>query len=315
MLEVEQLRKHGAVTIFLQEKYSEIMQKLEKQCEISAQKLSQAEEKMQKSENEIEINKCFLEAEALREELLKCLIQKSAIEKLLLRQAERLAAIKDKIDLEEENGSAKKYIKELSESQEEVSVNGLGLSESKNQLISYKSQLLLIKNGELDLSSQDNCEALKTLSFEELGELIYHYPTFVKNITEKILLSSKFRINLLKAVASYVFEEQKSKTLIEINNNMGQLLNFDYNIVSTFADYIDSVINLFKVKIKSYLQSKNPEQSEIISKKLICDESSNLLPKELIKKSADSNSTDSGSAGEDVDIDAEINAFLSNLVN
>ena len=229
-------------------------------------KLSQAEEKMQKSENEIEINKCFLEAETLREELLKCLIQKSAIEKLLLRQAERLAAIKDKIDLEDENGSAKKYIKELSESQEDVSVNGLGLSENKNQLISYKSQLLLIKNGELDLSSQDNCEALKTLSFEEFGELIYHYPTFVKNITEKMLLSSKFRINLLKAVASYVFEEQKSKTLIEINNNMGQLLNFDYNIVSTFADYIDSVINLFKVKIKSYLQSKNPEQSEIISK-------------------------------------------------
>lgn len=311
MSEVQELKNHAMATKALKQKLSNINQSLNKQSEETAQMLAQLEERMQLSENETEINKCFSNSSNLREELLTILKRKETILKLLDRQQDRLDKISFEIDLNDIGEINKINYKVFSEIHAELSIENLGLSEQENQLKNFKGQLLKIKNTEIDLADLNNIEIIKNLGYDELSELIYHYPNLVNQISAKMLFNSKFRINFLKAIACYVFEELKTKTVSDVNSNLGNLLNFDYEIVNNFTDYMNGIINLFKVKIKSYLISINKEQSAEISKKLDCDETSKLLPPELHKNSADNNNVDDGK----IDIDSEIDAFLADLNN
>lgn len=312
MLEIQELKKYGALAKVLIEKLTFVMQNLNKRSESLAEKLYSLEEKLQQSEKEIEINTFFTETQKLRNELLNVLIKKDRVSKLLQRNKDRLSVISKEIDLDEDiiSESIKPALFEVKNSDIEVGTKSLGLSENEQQLLNLNGKLLLLSNGEIDLSNSNNLDIIKTLSYEDLNKLIYCFPKYLKELPAKLLFNSSFRINMLKALASYVFEEIKVKTLTEINDSLGEFLCFTYEISNSFEDYMAGVRNLFKVKIKQYLVSQNADQSAEISSKLICDESSRLLPEEYFKKSVDTKKSDDST---DIDIDAEIDAFLASL--
>ncbi len=312
MLKLGDLKKHKALAEQIISNCTFCLQKIEKYCTMLAEKLYELEQKLQKLENEVELNIYFAESEKLRNSLLSLLIAKDKIYELINRNNSRLNEIKKQIALDDDGVEpSHKAIDAMLDSKSiNVNEDTLGFSADSIQLKLYKNTLFKMKNNKLDMSSEENLEAIKNLNFEDLKNIIFIYPSIVSQIEEKQLIEASFRIKLLKVIATYVFDKIESKTLLEINSDFCGLLSFKYKIANSAEEYIREIENLYRVKISNYLAQKYPNKKSDIYKKLKPNVHSKFLPEEFYEEEKIENSPQTGAS----DLDAEIEEFIKSIL-
>lgn len=313
MAEVKDLKIYGSIAKNVLHSFGAAHQKIEKQCESLADKLNSIENKLQATDSEVELNTLFAESKKVREALLKNLIIKNKLEIVISKNEERLELIKTELGEDvEENAVSKKEIEQLlKQNYNETNTTSLGLNEDSVKFVNFEGMLLVVSGEGLNISDGDNLSIILSMDFDKLNMLISMFPTLISTVTVEQLLDSNLRTKLLKSLAAYVFEELKTKTISEINENLGSLLVFKKEITNTFEAYVAGVSNLFKVKIRKHLIERFPEKAEEIISKLNCNEHSMLLPEDVYVPAEDQNKnkTEEG----EVNIDTEIDAFLKSL--
>lgn len=312
MLETRELLGSSEIVNSLIESFSACKQKLERQAELLAQKITEIEEKMQTTENEIEINTAFEESKKLREQLLEMLIQMDNLQKFISKNQRRLSYITSQLKIEGETPRtiARKDFEKKFEGAGEVSADALNLN-GDSTLINIDDNLFVLSGDKIDMNNQKNLDLIKSLEQDKIFKLMSTYPDSFLNLSAENLLDTTLRVKVLKSIANYVFEQSKTKTFTEINDSLGRPLSFRYEIVSTFESYIKAIKNLFKVKIKKWLIENNPEKKEQIDAKLGCNEHSKMLPEDLYVPEKGKPQIEEN---KELDIDAEIDEFLKNLI-
>jgi len=114
--------------------------------------------------------------------------------------------------------------------------------------------------------------------YDYLCKIVTLFPKCTSTISDDMLLDVRFKHNILKAITAYVSEEVKTKSIRDINKELGGLLSFKTEITENVPDYIAGVQNLFDVSGKQEALKQFPEKEDMITDKLKCNEKSELLP-------------------------------------
>lgn len=213
---------------------------------------------------------------------------RNRINMLISRCDDRLRFIENKLKssgIYNENTQIHDYSSEIQNCNSKVSETSLNLNKyAENAVVAklVKGQVLYFKNGKLDWSIDKNKEILFGLDENQIASLINMFPSSVSTIDEEILLNTDTKNKLLKQITLFVVQESKKSSIKDVNEKLGGLLSFKTEYTETPADFMVGVQNMFNVQIKNSLISQNPEQAEIIEKKLNCNEKSELIPKSKI---------------------------------
>ena len=214
---------------------------------------------------------------------------KNRVELLLNRNKGRIDYFDGRLKLAgiyNENQYDKKNVAKMESAEKgNISEYSLGLNSAINgheKLRYVLGELLLFVDGKLDFSLDFNRKLLKTMSLETLTKIIEAFPSAAATVPEIMLLDVRVKQNLLKAIASYVSDGVKSKSIKTINKELGGLLSFKTEITKNTTDYIAGVQNLFDVLSKHKLIAKHPELKEEVQSKLKCNEKSELLPQSKV---------------------------------
>ena len=263
--------------------------KLTKLAEKMTLELSEIDEQLKNSKSSKEV---ALNSKLLKEKIQKMVFSlalKNRVEVLLGRNKERIAYFDSRLKssgIYNENQYDKKNVAKMESSEigniSEFSL-GLNLVRNGNEKLRYViGELLMFVDGKLDFSLEFNKQLLKTMSLETLTKIISAFPSAAATVPTTILFDVRVKQNLLKAIASYVSDGVKTKSIKNINKELGGLLSFKTEITQNTTDYIAGVQNMFDVRTKQYLISKHPEMKEEINAKLKCNEKSELLPQSKV---------------------------------
>lgn len=294
----------GAVSKMIASNFSVALSKVTKRLLELSYKISETEKKLKITENEFEINSLSNETKGLREELLSLLIVKDKLNKLIEKNNFRLEVIKKNVDENQINAVSKKQIDGfLGNRIEDITLENLGISDSGIKYLLFKDKILKIKDGEIIFDDKENIETLSSLETQDFLVIFDLFPSIVNNVPDSLLITN-LRLKLLKAVLSYVFENSKTQTFSKINKSFGEPLAFDKAVPSSYLDFTEEIINLYKVRIKNYLIQENQTQEKLISDEIDCDETSLMLPEKYRVQSQDEEDDEN-------DVDAFIKKMLS----
>ena len=150
-----------------------------------------------------------------------------------------------------------------------------------NLKIYFNDSLLHIRNGHLDLTEQDNIKVISNYDEKYLYMIFDRYPDCLSNIPVEILLNTKFRLKILKYIANTTNDLLKTKSIYEINEHFGGILNVKIGQKLSFQDYVLEINNMFFVKIRNYLVKQYPEYADLIREKIDCTSNSVYLSGDL----------------------------------
>lgn len=268
---------------------SGVLAKITKLAEKLTLELSEIDEALSNSKNvkDVAVNSNMLKSKT--QKLILSLALKNRVELLLNRNKGRIAYFDGRLKasgIYNENQYDKKNVAKMESAESgNISEFSLGLNSASNggeKLRYVLGELLLFVDGKLDFSLDFNKKLLKTMSLETLTKIIEAFPSAAATVPDSMLFDVRVKQNLLKAIASYVSDGVKTKSIKNINKELGGLLSFKTEITKNTTDYIAGVQNLFDVITKQKLISKHPEMKEEINAKLKCNEKSELLPQSKV---------------------------------
>lgn len=216
--------------------------------------------------------------------LVKKLAVRNRIEEILRRNKERVDFLSERLKVAGIYNEKfdKKELKEfIDASKFNVSEESLNLNMRKKGELVCKyvlGELLHFDGASLDCSHPLNKPVILAAGYDFLSKLIRLFPKCVSTISDDMVIDVKFKHNILKAVAAYVTEEVKIKSIRDINKELGGLLSFKSEITDNVRDYIAGVQNMFDVAGKQEVIARFPEKIDEIISKLKCNEKSELLP-------------------------------------
>ncbi len=279
----KELILHKALAEKLVAELTPVLKKLSGNCDSYISKINDAETKLEQTSDITYINEYSRISETQRNKLVEQLILLDRVQKLMDRNKERvdyLTNILSSDGIYNFNVDNKLIKKIEDENTKKISIETIGLA---GELAGVKKcytigKLFYFKNGKLDFSLDENKNILKKLDSSDIHKLISYYPESVSTIEADSLVDIAFKQNLLKEIASFVYEEGRRKSFTEINKELGNLLRFSTEIPNSLESYIVGVQNMFNAMVFCYLTSRHPSKSELISNKLKCNLNSELIP-------------------------------------
>ena len=266
-----------------------VFQKLSRLAEKLSLQLFEAEEILKNSKNAQDVSVNSKDLKLKQQKLILSLALKNRVKMLLVRNFERVEYFSEKLKasgIYEERFDKKTLIELEKKEINNVSAATLNINPEANGSTKMKfvfGECLLFENGKINFSNEHNREVLNKLSPEALTKIIENYPHAASTVAVDDLLNLKIKKNLLRAIASFVSEQLKSKSVKDVNNELGGLLSFKTEITRNASDYMAGVQNLFDVMTKNKLIQKHPEKAVEIGGKLKCNEHSELLPPSKIQ--------------------------------
>ena len=268
-----------------------ILQKISK----NLSKLSEEYFELEKQLKTIgEINSVFEHAkklESVNNEIITNLAVKDRLQFLSEKNKERVVylnfEIKTKL-IEEFEVNQKQLVKTITETKFNVTDSNLNINSelTGNWQIFFNDSLLQVKNGNLDLNVPSNMETLSHFEEKYLSMVFDKYPTCLSNIPVELLLNTKFKLKILKYIANSTDRMLRTKSIFEINEHFGGILNIKIGQDINFKKYVLEINNLFNVKIRKYLMGKYPLYTALIHEKINCKPNSVFLP-DSVKSSND----------------------------
>lgn len=313
MSESEELAKNLALSKMAEADFLEAKQKLDKQNLILAKRIVDAETKLETTEVEVELNEFYAESLKARETLLQNLILNGKLSKIIEANKKRQEKIHEVEKLEGYDLSLSAPGKKelglvISGEEYEPSLENLGLTNTGIKFLNLNGNLFVIKDGEFDVSSEDNINMLRTLSSDDMEKLLSRYPELAFRLDVDTLLDRDLRVKILKALATFVFNEFGSSDATAINRKLGEPLSLRRKTVNTFEAYLGGLKNMFKVKIRKYLLEKKPDALDEIGK-LPCNIHSPLLPDDLYEPETEKSESEKSEKS----IEDQIDDFLKSL--
>lgn len=284
VLEEKDLIVHKALIEDMKSSLLKIHSKVEKKCMILYGKFDLLGNKYAKTSDVRKISTFEKLYKTTEESMISVFALKNRIQVLIQRCEDRLAFINgklkesgiynDKIDKKEMLEIQKKYV-------DYISIESLNLNQNAKDGSIYKlinGEIYKFMYGKLSFEDEFNQRVLLGLESAEIGKIIELFPYSVSTIPVDFMLNTAIKRKILKEITGYVVEESKTKSIKDINKNLGSLLSFKSEYTENAVDYIAGVQNLYDVQIKQVLMENLPEKSEEINEKLKCNEKSELIP-------------------------------------
>ncbi len=281
--------------------------KIEKKCLSLYRKFKTVEEEYSQTTDIKKLSRYSKLFKSLETSMISTFALKNRIELLIKRADERIAYLNarlkeagiynEKVDRKDLLEVHKAYLDSVSE--ESVNINQNADDGAVYKLIN--GEVYIFKDGKLSFEDEFNQAVLLTLDAAEIGKIIKLFPYSVSSFPVELILNTSLKQKVLKEIASFVIEETKTKSITEVNKELGNLLSFKSEYTENAIDYIAGVQNLFEVQIKQSLLEKFPEKASEINKKLKCNEKSELIPVSKINIAVFAN----GLAGENLKDEAE----------
>ena len=256
--------------------------KVSKEAEKLAQEITEIEEKLHNSTDLKEIAKLSETTDEKRAEILHLVAIKGRLDGLVARNKSRIAYF-DKI-LKSQGIYQTGYDKKLLESMEKqeienISEKSLNLNKTLNTPVPkfMFGKLLYFKGKVLDFSLDKNKDIIISANEEFIRNILSAYPQSIATITAEELAHTSLKRKLLKELTYFIGAGLRDKTLVELNEQLGEPLSFKSGYTDNLAQYIDELENAYNVKVKRYLRERFPDHIEDIDSKLVCDESSKYL--------------------------------------
>ena len=258
--------------------------KLEKKCLALYRKFKAIEEEYTETTDIKKLSKFSRLYKVTENSMISIFALKNRIEILIKRCDERIAYLNAKL---KEAGIYNEKVdrKDLSEVHksysEQVSEESINLNQNAEDGCLYKlinGEVYMFKDGKLSFENEFNQAVLLLLDSSEIGKIIRLFPYSVETVPVELILNTSLKQKILKEIASYVIEESKTKSITEINKDLGNLLSFKSEYTENATDYIAGVQNLFEVQVKQCLLERFPEKANEIAGKLRCNEKSELIP-------------------------------------
>lgn len=298
--------------------------KLSKICEKTAQELNALENSLEKAKDVQEIAVGSKRVKELQVKLVLAMSLKDRVDMLINRNLGRMEYLSDKLEMAgiyNERYDKKAFNDLESAELDNVSEENLNLNKAQNGNQTMKfvlGETLVFVDGKLDFTVEHNKQVLMSVDSDFLTKIVASYPSSVSTIPNEMLLNIPVKQNILKAVTTYVSEGVKTKSIKDINRELGGLLSFKTEITSNVTDYVAGVQNMFDVTCKALLIEKFPQKAKQIKEKLRCNEKSGLLPPakhfsvfdELVQEE-----TSVENLSEEDMLDKERNDLIQDLVN
>lgn len=261
-----------------------ILLKLLKVCEKTAVELNAIEKAL---EDAVDIEKVALYSKKQKEmqnKLILALALKNRVETISNRNSARVEYLSDRLEAVgiynerfDKKVLANMEVCELSNlSENELNLNPAFSNNARMKFV--HGETFVFVDGLLDFSVPYNKNVLRSLSQETLTKLIQMYPSSVATIPDDAIFDVHTKQTVLKSITSFVSDQVKSKSIKDINKELGNLLSFKTEITQTTTDYMAGVQNMFDVACKQQLLKKYPLRAKEFNEKFKCNEKSELLP-------------------------------------
>ena len=256
--------------------------KVTKDGEKLAEEITEIETKLAGTTDIKEIARLSKISEDKREELLHILAIKNRLDELTCRNKTRIEyfnQILKQQGIYEENIDKKKLTGYEDIGLEDVSEKTLNLNKTLSSPVPkyVLGRLLYFRGKALDFSLPENKNIMISANGDFIRDILSMYPRSISTISAEELAHSKLKNQLLKELTYYVGENLRHKSIMKINDELGELLSFKTEICGGLDDYIAGVENSFNVQVKRYFRERFPDRIEEINEKLKCNEDSLLL--------------------------------------
>ncbi len=275
---------HKALANKEKEDLKKCLQKIDRVCEIYAEKIGLISKNLSDSANVLDIARFSKELKQRQDGFLSFLAVRNRVKMLITRNEERIKYLSKILsdagiyDETFDKNAINDIVNDKSEiNDDEINLNCYGEGEIIYRFID--STVFAFRGNLLDMSIEHNQIRLLNLESSEIRKIINLYPNFISTIPTNLWLNVGLKQNILKELAGYVVEELKTKKIGEINKNLGSLLSFKTEITENVASYVAGVQNMIDSLTKNLLKKKYPEKQGLISEKLKCNEKSELIPK------------------------------------
>ena len=264
---------------------SPALEKITKQCERFVLEIDEIDKKLEAAESGAEINEYSKISEQKRTELIKLLAIRNRLKLLIFRNKSRVKYIDDILKnagVYNESFDRKKIAEIEKQESENISENTLNLNVfedgKETETKFFEGEIITLFDGKLDFSRDVNKKILAQADDEYLSKVIKNYPASMASVSVDMLANSVIKKRILKAIATYVYDETKKKDIKQVNKNLGNLLEFKTEITKSAEDYVAGVSNMFNAEVKKYMLDTQPEKADQIKDKLKCNEKSELIP-------------------------------------
>ena len=229
--------------------------------------------------------------ETVSNEISTILAVKSKLNNLIEKNKERIVYLNNEVKyqlIQEFDVPQKQIVSKISETKIDVNDKTLNINSNTNGNVQifFNNSLLFVKSGNLDLNKPENMETLSHFEEKYLFMVFDKYPNCLSNIPVEILLNTKLKLKILKYIANTTDQMLKNKSIFEINEYFGGILNIKIGQDINFKKYVNEINNLSNVKIRRYLINLHPNYKDLINEKIICKPNSTFLP-ESIKSNVD----------------------------
>lgn len=275
---------HKALAEESKKAIAKLFSHLEKKC-LSMHKKYMAVEQLYANTTDIaklsKFSKLYKDTEA---SMISTFALKNRIGLLIKRYDERIAYLNERLKeagIYNEKYDKKEYNDIIKSNEASISEESININQNADDGAVYKfvnGEVYMFKDGKLSFQDEFNQAVLLGLNATELGKIISLFPYSVSTLPVKVIVNTTLKQKVLKEIASFVIEEAKSKSMTEINKELGNLLSFKKEYTENAVDYIAGVQNLFEVQVKQNIMEQFPERSGEIYSKLKCNEKSELIP-------------------------------------
>jgi len=218
-----------------------------------------------------------------KQKLLELLAVQDRIEKILKRNEQRLEFANSRLSqvgIYNDAVDKKTFSSELSKESKNVGEEQLNLNPMERGAIVFKffaGEILAFKDGVLDLSLEENENALVEGSAEFFHEVIFTFPYAVSTIPDEIYLVSSVKNKILKECVLYVASKLKVQSIYDSNKELGGLLA-NASQISDISEFARELRNYFNVVVKQCIKRQSPELAEEADHFLRCYEGTEFLP-------------------------------------
>lgn len=261
------------------------LERTKKLCEAVVVEVEAVDKLLENAVSGFDVNKYSKMSQEKQNKLIRLLAIKNRIEMLLNRNKSRIAFI-DKILSNEgllNHAVSRKKLSDVETlerqniHEETLNLNVVEDNVSRENIF-FENEILELVDGKLSFENALNANVLSKADEEFISRLVKVYPDSVASVPVEILLDTKIKKNVLKAVSTYVIDETKHKNIKQVNKELGSFLEFKTEITETPEAYMAGVMNMFNSMTKAYLLKNMPEKTEQIQSKLKCNEKSEFIP-------------------------------------
>lgn len=261
------------------------LERTKKMCETMVIEVEAVDKMLENAVSGFDVNKYSKMSQEKQSKLIRLLAIKNRIEMLLNRNKSRIAFI-DKILSNEgllNHAVSRKKLSDVETlERQNIREETLNLNVVEDNIfkenIFFENEILMLIDGKLNFENAVNANILRNADEEFVSRLVKVYPDSFATIPVEILLDTRTKKNVLKAISTYVYDETKHKNIKQVNKELGSLLEFKTEITTTTEAYMAGVMNMFNSMIKSHLLKTMPEKTAQIQGKLKCNEKSELIP-------------------------------------